>query len=270
MAELERRAGRLGTPRRRGVGVDLVDVGRWTTGAVGGSLAVWGVRRGRPLGIAAALVGSGLMVRALAAGTGLTRALRIRRGERSPASVVEHGRGVTFRRAITIQRPREEVWNAFRDTGRMALWMDGIERVEPISEKLSHWTARGPAGTEVRWDAEIHEERPGERLVWRSLDGSDVVHVGSATLEDAPGDRGTEVLVSMAWEPWAGKLGDLLAKAIGASPEQRLRESLRRFKSLLETGVCATTAGQPSGREREARPEPPRAALPGRAAEASR
>jgi uncharacterized membrane protein len=35
----------------------------------------------------------------------------------------------------------------------------------------------------------------------------------------------------------------------GKEPSQQIREDLRRFKQLLETGEAPTTAGQPRGRQ---------------------
>ncbi len=45
-----------------------------------------------------------------------------------------------------------------------------------------------------------------------------------------------------------GRSVTALAKLIGHEPERELREDLRRFRQLLETGEIATTVGQPSGR----------------------
>jgi uncharacterized membrane protein len=39
-----------------------------------------------------------------------------------------------------------------------------------------------------------------------------------------------------------------LARRLGQSPRQQIREDLRRFKQVKETGETATIEGQPHGR----------------------
>jgi uncharacterized membrane protein len=59
------------------------------------------------------------------------------------------------------------------------------------------------------------------------------------------------VKVEMKYDPPGGKLGDTLAWLVGAPPEVEIREDLRRFKRIMETGEFSTTRGQPSGRGRD-------------------
>jgi uncharacterized membrane protein len=68
------------------------------------------------------------------------------------------------------------------------------------------------------------------------------------TFEPAVAGRGAIVRVEMLYRPPAGKLGRQIARLFGEEPAQQIREDLRRFKQLLETGEVATTEGQPSGR----------------------
>ena len=44
-----------------------------------------------------------------------------------------------------------------------------------------------------------------------------------------------------------GRLGSLFAKMLGRDPAAELREGLRRFKQVMETGEMATTDGQSAG-----------------------
>jgi uncharacterized membrane protein len=52
----------------------------------------------------------------------------------------------------------------------------------------------------------------------------------------------------MQYNPPGGRLGAALAKIFGEEPNQTVREDLRHFKQLMETGEIPTTEGQPSGR----------------------
>jgi uncharacterized membrane protein len=59
---------------------------------------------------------------------------------------------------------------------------------------------------------------------------------------DAPADRGTIVKVEVDYEPPAGRLGALVARLFGEDPDRQIREDLRKFKQLIETGEITTSA----------------------------
>jgi uncharacterized membrane protein len=151
------------------------------------------------------------------------------------------------RRSVTINRDRDEVYRFWRDFDRLPTFMIHLDSVQQQDERRSHWVARAPAGRHVEWDAEIVEDRPGELIQWRSLEGSEVSNGGAVRFVDAPGDRGTEVHVDLHYEPPGGRLGATLAKVFGEEPEQQLRDDLRRFKQMMEVGEVVVTDGSPDG-----------------------
>jgi len=51
----------------------------------------------------------------------------------------------------------------------------------------------------------------------------------------------------MRYMPPAGRAGALVAKLFHEEPSQQVREDLRRFKQVLETGEIPTTVGQTAG-----------------------
>jgi uncharacterized membrane protein len=164
------------------------------------------------------------------------------------AAMLPANRALHVERAFTIQRSPEELYSYWRKLENLPRFMKHLERVEVLDERRSHWVARGPAGTHVEWDAEILEDAPNQRITWRSLEGADVANDGTVRFQAAPGDRGTEVRVSLSYSPPAGKLGATVARLFGENPEQQVRDDLRRFKNLMEAGEIPTTEGQPSGR----------------------
>ena len=115
-------------------------------------------------------------------------------------------------------------------------------------QRFSHWVAKAPAGRTVEWDAEIINDIPDELIAWRTLGGADVVSAGSVRFKPAAGGRGTEVRVKLQYDPPAGKVGATVAWLLGDEPSQVIREDLRRFKQLMETGEMptATGTGQPT------------------------
>ena len=73
-------------------------------------------------------------------------------------------------------------------------------------------------------------------------------NAGEVRFADGPPFRGTEVHVALTYDPPGGAAGALVAKVFGQEPEQQVREDLRNFKRIMETGEIPTIKGQPAGR----------------------
>ncbi|MGS2641315.1 SRPBCC family protein [Streptosporangium sp. LJ11] len=153
---------------------------------------------------------------------------------------------MSLRAAITINRPRPEVYRYWHDFENLPRFMTHLDSVETTGDGHSHWKARGPLKP-VEWDAEIVEDRSDELIAWRSLPGALVGNSGSVRFADAPGGRGTEVRVNLAYDPPGGRAGLAFARILGEHPEQQVRDDLRRFKQVLETGEVVRSEGSPEG-----------------------
>jgi uncharacterized membrane protein len=151
-----------------------------------------------------------------------------------------------FSKSVTVKRARQEVYDFWRELDRLPDFMFHLEKVTITGPGRTHWVAKGPAGP-VEWDAEITDDRLGEVIAWRSLEGSDVPNGGSVRFTDAPADRGTEVHVDLHYDPIAGKAGATFAKLFGEEPRQQLRDDLRRFKQVMETGEVVRSDGSLQG-----------------------
>lgn len=151
------------------------------------------------------------------------------------------------RTALTINRPPEAVYRHWRNFSNLPQFMYHLESVETTGEKQSHWKAKAPAGTTVEWDAEIVEDIPDRLIAWRSLDGATVPNSGSVRFTPAPKGQGTEVLVELEYSPPGGGLGVVVAKLFGEEPTQQMKDDLRRFKQVLETGEVLRSDGSPEG-----------------------
>jgi uncharacterized membrane protein len=145
-------------------------------------------------------------------------------------------RGIEVTQAITINRPRAEVYGFWQNFENFPRFMAHLESVQVMDTRRSHWKARAPAGVTVEWDAETVEDRPDELIAWRSLPDSAVPNSGTVRFRDAPGDRGTEVIVELKYQPPGGRLGALIAKLFGEEPSQQVKSDLRRLKQVMEVG----------------------------------
>jgi uncharacterized membrane protein len=166
-------------------------------------------------------------------------------------SAVQHSRDtrpVRIEKVVAIDRTAHELYAFWRQIENLPRFMRHLESVRVVGQTRSHWTAHGPAGSRVEWDAEIVDDRPGELIAWRSLPGADLDNAGSVRFERAPGGRGTFVRVRMEYNPPGGFFGASVAKLLGEDPDTQVQRDLYRFKQVMETGQVTTTEGQPAGR----------------------
>ena len=148
-------------------------------------------------------------------------------------------------KAITINHPVEEIYAFWRNFENLPRFMKHLESVAVREEGVSHWIAKGPAGTHVEWDARIINEVENKVIGWQSLEGSTVSTAGSVNFDET--DRGTVVRVHLQYSPPAGKLGATVATLFREEPGQQIHEDLRRFKALFETDENPKIERKPSG-----------------------
>ncbi|WP_242183521.1 SRPBCC family protein [Sphingomonas sp. CARO-RG-8B-R24-01] len=144
-------------------------------------------------------------------------------------------------RAVTINRPRAELFAYFRDFTNLPTFMDNVERIDVLDAKRSHWVVKAPGGKTVEWDSVVTDEADGEYIAWASEPGADIDNSGRVDFRDA-GARGTVVTATLLYDPPAGVVGKLIAKLFQREPAIQARRDLRRFKQLMETGEVATAA----------------------------
>ncbi len=236
----------------RGASSRAVNVGnteRLLSAIGGGVLAAYGLTRGSGLGLVMAAAGGALVYRGISGHCDLYGALGINTSDEhhSPRASVAAGHGVKVTDSVTIDRPLEEVyrfWRNFENLPRVMRHLDSVR----ANGNQSHWVVCGPMGVRVEWDAEIINDHPNELIAWRSLAGSDVNTAGSVHFQRAPANHGTEIHVSLKYDPPGGKAGAAFAKLFGREPSQQVREDLLRLKQLLETGEIPTATGQSSNR----------------------
>lgn len=155
---------------------------------------------------------------------------------------------IYLERSIAVSKSPEECYRFWRSFENLPRFMQSLESVRQLDERRSHWVAKGPMATRLEWTSEITADRPGEELAWRTLDDSGAANAGSVRFETGPAGRGTIVRVSLHYSPLGGALGTGLVRLLGHDPQSRVREDLRRFKQVMETGEIPTTRGQPTGR----------------------
>ncbi|XYI02661.1 SRPBCC family protein [Sorangium sp. So ce1128] len=201
---------------------------RMLMGALGVGLVGYAIRRRGPLGILLGVAGAAVLLRDISD-----------RPTRRLVGVGAGRRAVDFQKTITVCAPIREVFLAFIQFESFPGFMSHLRQVETLGDGRMRWTAAGPAGIAVSWDAELTQLVPNEVVAWRSLPGQAIENEGIVRLEECP--EGTRLDVKMSYNPPAGALGHAVAALFGADPEHAMDEDLARFKTLIEQGVI--TAG---------------------------
>lgn len=116
----------------------------------------------------------------------------------------------------TIALPPHAAYEAWRDLSNLPRFLRWVETVDEKSSRRSHWRVRMPDGAHTGWDTEIIEDRPGERLVWRTVGAAALPH--RATLTFRPDGEGTAITIT----------------ATGALTKAQLAEDLARFVEVIE------------------------------------
>lgn len=192
---------------------------RALAGAAGASLATYGYFRGGLKGFAMCLLGGALVARATA-------------NEQLAALV--GGRGIYVERTLQVNAPVEQLFAYWRNLENLPQWMSHVREVRYVGGDRYHWVVDGPAGLPVEWDAELLNVVENREMTWRSVEGSDVEHVGRVRFEqDAAGSR---IHVQLKYMPPGGVLGHAVAKAFGTDPASELDDDLTRMKGAVETG----------------------------------
>ncbi|MEV4287872.1 SRPBCC family protein [Nonomuraea bangladeshensis] len=150
------------------------------------------------------------------------------------------------RASITINKPRAEVYRFWRDLENLPTFMTHLESVRTLGGGRSRWRAKGPV-VDLEWEAEIIDERAGDLIAWRSVPGKGVRNAGLVSFTDGPAGRGTVVDVSLEYGMRGRKLAAAVARMFGEHPEQQVRDDLRRFKQVMETGEVVRSEGSPEG-----------------------
>lgn len=199
---------------------------KWGALIGGSALAIFGITRKSALGVA------------LAAGGGT---LALMSANRKPS----HPKPSPWS-TLLINCTPEQAYRFWRDFENLPRFMRRLESVTVSDNTHSRWTALGPMGRRISWDAEITDENENEFIAWRSLPSSDIHVDGRVEFKAAPAGRGTLVSARMEFRPAIGK-SNAIARFFSKGASFTMRQEMRRLEALIETGEIPTTEGQSHG-----------------------
>ncbi len=137
--------------------------------------------------------------------------------------------------AIEVEVPVRTAYNQWTQFEDFPKFMEGVKEVRQLDETHLQWTAE-VAGRTKEWRAEVTEQRPDERVAWKSEDGAD--NAGVVTFHKVDDGR-ARVTVQIDAEP-DGPV-EAAGDALGLLT-RRIKGDLERFKEFIEGRASETGA----------------------------
>ncbi|HVO62286.1 MAG TPA: SRPBCC family protein [Terriglobales bacterium] len=211
---------------RNAGGVNWTALGRWG-GLLGGSaLAIFGLTRSSRWGLGLAAAGGALAY----GGTRLDSTPRQLEG----------------RSSILVNCSVHDAYQFWRNFENLPRFMSRLDDVQISGDGHLTWTVVS-GGSRLSWDTYIVNDRENQRIDWSSTPGSPVSMSGSVKFRPAPANRGTVVEQSTRFQAPGMGARRMVGQLIGKYPSFLMRNDLRRFKALMETGEIPTIEGQTHG-----------------------
>lgn len=141
----------------------------------------------------------------------------------------------THEESIDVEVPVSTAYNQWTQFESFPQFMDAVERVDQISDTMTHWVTK-IGGVTREFDAEITEQHPDERVAWRSLGGP--TQAGVVTFHRLAADK-TRIMLQMDFEPEG--IVEQAGEKLGVV-NRRLKGDLERFKKFIESRGTETGA----------------------------
>ena len=204
---------------------------------MGGMLIASGLLRGRLPGLLLTAIGGALLYRGITGHCSVYQQLGFNTSEMEGERSIT--KGVKIEESVTIARPAHDLYEVWTQWERLPEILPHIDEVKDLGQGRTRWTARGPLGTRLTWEAEVINQETDRLIAWQSLNGGDVDTAGSVHF-NAQGANATEMVVSMQYEPPGGRLTAMVSEFLGVGLDQRVRRDLQRFKSSMESQQSGT------------------------------
>jgi uncharacterized membrane protein len=138
-----------------------------------------------------------------------------------------------IQKTIEVDVPVATAYNQWTQFEEFPKFMDGVEEVRQLDDTHLQWVA-SIGGKRNEWKSEITEQKPDQRVAWRSTEGKD--NTGVVTFEPL-GEKRTKVMVELNFAPEG--IVEKVGSAVGAD-DRRVEGDLGRFKEMIESRVRET------------------------------
>ena len=130
--------------------------------------------------------------------------------------------------SVTVNVPVSTAYNQWTQFEQFPQFMEAIEEVRQLDDTHLHWVAE-VGGKKHEWDAEITEQKPDERVAWRSTDGKP--NAGVVTFHRLT-DNSCKIMAQIDFEPegFVEKVGSVIG-----GDNRRVKTDLDNFKAMIES-----------------------------------
>src|SRR4051812_26773749 len=97
------------------------------------------------------------------------------------------------------------------------------------------WTAIGPGGWPVKWNATLGALDQDRLITWKSSPTSLITNEGKVSLSETAGS--TQVTIELTYAPPAGALGYAVVRLLGIDPRQKIDQDLVVMQRLIESSA---------------------------------
>lgn len=154
-----------------------------------------------------------------------------------------------IQKSIEVNVPVSVAYNQWTQFEEFPRFMPAILSIEQHDARHLRWVIR-VAGEERRWDAEITEQIPDERIAWRSTGG--VQHAGVLTFHHIA-DGCSRVALQLEYDP--SGFVENAAHYLGVI-EHEVEQALQGFREFIEgrgaeTGAWRAELPRPDARDRD-------------------
>jgi uncharacterized membrane protein len=134
----------------------------------------------------------------------------------------------TIEKSIEVDVPVRTAYNQWTQFEEFPKFMEGVQEVKQVDDTHLHWKAT-IAGKDKQWNAVITEQRPDDRIAWKSIDGAK--NAGCVTFHRLS-DSKSKVMLQLDYEPEGAveNVGDVIGVV-----STRVAGDLDRFKDFIES-----------------------------------
>ena len=137
--------------------------------------------------------------------------------------------------SIIIERKAVDIYRFWRHLENLPLFINHLDSVEDTGGGHSRWTIKTPMGL-IKWNSEIVEDKPGEKICWRSTTDSKLENRGALVLKDK-GDGLTQATIELFYKP-PGKYDSFLEDhMLEIITDEQMKEDLRNLKHAMEAAA---------------------------------
>jgi uncharacterized membrane protein len=131
--------------------------------------------------------------------------------------------------SIEVQVPVQQAYNQWTQFEEFPKFMEGIQSVQQLDDTHVQWVGE-IRGESREWTTEITEQKPDEKIAWKTIDG-EVKNDGVVTFEQV-GDGQARINVQMDVE--GDSTAENLAGDVLGIVKRQVHGDLERFKELIE------------------------------------